>query len=82
MNIYVACMSDTISRLLEEVKESEANAMALNGQYEQAYELGLVEALTNSLHTWKNQLETFGIGVELGNTWKALNQFLQEHGLP
>jgi hypothetical protein len=56
--------------------------MALNGQYEQAYELGLVEALTNSLHTWKNQLETFGIGVELGNTWKALNQFLQEHGLP
>ena len=53
----------------------------LNGQSGQAYELGRVEAIINSLHTWKNQLETFGIGSELGDTWEALNLFLQQHGL-
>ncbi|MFN6107205.1 MAG: hypothetical protein ACK5EA_22500 [Planctomycetaceae bacterium] len=82
MNAYIACLSDTLSRLLDEAKESEVAAAALNGQSEQAYELGRVEAFTNSLHTWKNQLETFGIGSELGETWKSLNLFLQQRGLP
>lgn len=81
MNAYIACLSDTLSRLLDEAKESEEAARMLNGQSGQAYELGRVEAIINSLHTWKNQLETFGIGSELGDTWEALNLFLQQHGL-
>ena len=75
-------MRDTLSRLLDEANESVATATELNGHAGQAYELGRVEAFTNSLHTWKNQLETFGIGPELGDTWKALNLFLQERELP
>jgi hypothetical protein len=56
VNAYIACLSDTLTRLLE-VKGSEAAASALNDQAEQAYGLGRVEALTNSLDTWKNQLD-------------------------
>lgn len=82
MNAYIACLRDTLARLLDEAKESESAASWLNGQPGQAFELGRVDAFSNSLHIWKNQLETFGIGSELEDTWADLNQFLQERGLP
>lgn len=82
MNNYIACISDTLYLLLERAHESEIAAKELPGQDEQAYELAGGQALTHSLHTWKNQLETFGIGSELGEVWNRLNAFLQERGLP
>lgn len=81
MNTYIACLRDTLFRLLEEAAENEAAAAASKDLTVQAYELGRAEALTSSLHTWRNQLETFKIGSELGETWKSLNFFLKQRGL-
>ncbi len=82
MNDYIACLSDTLSRILEDARECEASAFAASNPTEKAFELGRIEALTNSLHTWKNQLVTFGIGETIGDVWATLNSFLQDRGLP
>lgn len=82
MNDYLACFSDTLSRLLEDARECEASALAASNPTEKAFECGRMEALTSSLHTWKNQLVTFGIGATIGDVWETLNLFLQDRGLP
>lgn len=81
MNDYVACLNDTLARLLDDVREIEGSASAMGNSTERAFELGRIEALTSSLHTWKNQLVTFGIGPKIGKVWDALNSFLEERGL-
>ena len=34
------------------------------------------EALTEVLHTWSNQLETFGLANQLNGVWIELRDFL------
>jgi hypothetical protein len=82
MNVYIACVSDTLVRLIEEAKECELVITRSDDQAGSAYEQGRLDALTQSLHTWKNQIETFGLLVELGQVGQGLVDFCRERGLP
>lgn len=82
MNAYIACVSDTLARLIEEAKACELEIADSKSQAGRAYEQGRAEALAQSLHTWKNQIETFGFLGELGLVGQGLVNFCLERGLP
>lgn len=82
MSTYNHCLSDTIIRLIEETIESEAEAARSEGEPGHAYDLGKAEALAQTLHTWKNQLETFGLLEGLGRPGAKLVKFCLDRNLP
>ena len=80
MNPAVACIEDSRGLLLEEVKQAKAMAAAKRGSPEEAFEVGRSEALAKVLHTWANQLQTFGLEAQLDGTWEELRAFLKSQG--
>ena len=80
MNPAVACIADSLRLLLEEAKQAKAMAAAKRGSPEEAFEVGRSEALAEVLHTWANQLQTFGLEAQLDGTWEELRAFLNSHG--
>jgi hypothetical protein len=80
MNPALACIDDTLRLLLDEAKQAEAAAAEKRGTAEEGFDVGRSEALTEVLHTWSNQLQTFGLDAQLNGTWEALRAFLNSHG--
>jgi hypothetical protein len=74
-------LSDTLQRLLEEAREEQdlAPPGSPSGPTE-AYQVGHLAALLESLHTWANQIQTFGLEQELGQVWDELHLFLTSKG--
>ncbi len=80
MSPELACIQDTLRLLLEEARQATEAAAAKQGQPEEGFEVGRSEALTEALHTWANQLETFGVASGLNGAWEELKLFLAERG--
>ena len=80
MNPAISCIEDTLRLLLEEAKQAKEAASAKPGSPAADFEVGRAEALAEALHTWANQLQTFGLDVQLDGTWEALRAFLASHG--
>ena len=80
MNPALSCIEDTLRLLLEEAKEANATAAAKRGTVEQSFDVGRSEALTQVLHTWANQLKTFGLDAQLDGAWEELRAFLTSQG--
>jgi hypothetical protein len=80
MNLAVACIQDTLRLLLEEAKEAKELASAKRGSPEEGFEVGRSQALAESLHTWANQLQTFGLAAQLDGSWEELRKFLAAEG--
>jgi hypothetical protein len=80
MNPAVGCIEDSLRLLLEEAKQAKAMAAAKRGNPEEAFEVGRSEALTEVLHTWANQLQTFDLEAQLDGTWEELRAFLTSQG--
>lgn len=78
MNPALSCIEDTLRLLLEEAKE--AKAAAKRGTAEEGFDIGKSEALTQVLHTWANQLQTFGLDAQLDGAWEELRAFLSSQG--
>lgn len=80
MNPAISCIDDTLRLLLDEAKHAKEAAAAKRGSPEEGFEVGRSEALTEVLHTWANQLQTFGLDPQLDGTWQELRAFLTSHG--
>lgn len=80
MNPALSCIEDTLRLLLEEAKEARALAVAKRGTPEEGFDVGRSEALTQVLHTWANQLQTFGLDAQLNGVWQELRTFLVGQG--
>jgi hypothetical protein len=80
MNPALACIEDTLRLLLEEAKEAKETAAAKRGRPDEAFEVGRSEALVEALHTWANQLQTFGLDAQLNGTYAELGAFLRSQG--
>jgi hypothetical protein len=80
MSPEVVCIQDTLRLLLEEARQAREAALAKRGRPEEGFEVGRSEALAEALHTWANQLETFGVAPNLDGAWEELKQFLAERG--
>jgi hypothetical protein len=80
MNPAISCIEDTLRLLLEEAKQAKAAAAAKRGSAADAFEVGRSEALAEALHTWSNQLETFGLSAQLDGAWAELCAFLASRG--
>jgi hypothetical protein len=80
MKAAISCIEDTLRLLLEEAKQAKETAAAKRGSPEEAFEVGRSEALTESLHTWANQLQTFALEPLLDGTWEELRAFLTSQG--
>ena len=80
MNPAIACIDDTLRVLLEEAKAAKKKATGGRGSAEEAFEIGRSEALAEALHTWANQLQTFGLEVQLDSSWEELRAFLTDQG--
>jgi hypothetical protein len=80
MNPALSCIEDTLSLLLEEGKQAQETGAAKRGSPEEGFEVGRSQALTEVLHTWANQLQTFGLDVQLDGTWDKLRAFLTSQG--
>ncbi|HEV3261109.1 MAG TPA: hypothetical protein VG013_29930 [Gemmataceae bacterium] len=80
MNPAISCIEDTLRLLLEEAKQAQETAAAKRGSPEEAFEVGRSEALVEALHTWANQLQTFGLETQLNGTWEQLRAFLSNQG--
>ena len=80
MNPAISCIEDTLRLLLEEAKQAKETAAAKRGSPVEAFEVGRSEALAEALHTWANQLQTFGLDAQLNGTWKELRAFLACQG--
>jgi hypothetical protein len=76
MNPALSCIEDTLRLLLEEAKE----AAAKRGTPADGFDVGRSEALAQVLHTWANQLQTFGIDAHLNGAWEELRTFLASQG--
>ena len=76
MNSAVFCIEDTLRLLLEEAKQAKDTAAANRGKPGEAFEVGRSEALAEGLHTWANQLQTFGLDAQLNGIWEELCAFL------
>jgi hypothetical protein len=80
-NAAVSCIADTLRLLLEEAKQAqEAATAAKDGGAGEGFECGRSEALAEALHTWANQLQTFGLETQLKGTWEDLSTFLARRG--
>jgi len=80
MNPAISCIEDTLRLLLEEAKQAKETVAAKRGSAAEGFEIGRSEALTEALHTWANQLQTFGIDAQLNGTWEELRAFLASQG--
>jgi hypothetical protein len=80
MNPAISCIEDTLRLLLEEARQAKEEAAAKRGSPEEGFEVGRSEALTEALHTWANQLQTFGLVAQLNGTWEDLRAFLASQG--
>jgi hypothetical protein len=80
MNPAISCIEDTLRLLLDEAKQAKETAAAKSGSPEEAFEVGRSEALVETLHTWANQLQTFGLERQLNGTWDELRAFLASQG--
>jgi hypothetical protein len=80
MNASTSCLIDTLRLLLEEARQSNQLAETHRGHIEEAYFRGHSDALVQSLHTWVNQIETFGLTEELDDLRSELLLYLKSHG--
>ena len=80
MNDAIACIEDTLRSLLDEAREARQAAAAGRGSPQEGFALGRAEALTEVLHTWSNQLETFGLDSQINGVWAELREFLSPQG--
>jgi len=80
MNLAISCIDDTLRLLLEEAKQAKETAAAKYGSPVEGFEVGRAEALAEALHTWANQLQTFGLDAQLDGTWEELRAFLVSQG--
>jgi hypothetical protein len=80
MNPAISCIEDTLRLLLQEAKQANEAAASKRGSREEAFEVGRSEALVEALHTWANQLQTFGLDAQLDGAWEELRAFLSDHG--
>lgn len=80
MNPALSCIEDTLRLLLAEAKEANQLAVTKRGTPEESFDIGRSEALVEVLHTWANQLETFGLGTQLNGTWDEVRTFLTQRG--
>jgi hypothetical protein len=80
MNPALSCIEDSLRLLLEEARQAKATAAAKRGNPEEGFEVGRSEALVEVLHTWANQLQTFGLEAQLDGTWEELRAFLTSQG--
>ncbi len=80
MNPAISCIEDTIRLLLEEARQANETAIAKRTTCDAAFEVGRSEALVETLHTWSNQLQTFGLDAQLNGTWEELRAFLASQG--
>jgi hypothetical protein len=80
MNPAISCIEDTLRLLLEEAKQAKETAVAKRGSAAEGFEVGRSEALAEALHTWANQLQTFGLDAQLNGTWVELRAFLASQG--
>ncbi len=80
MNPAISCIEDTLRMLLQEAKQAKETAVAKRGSPEEGFEVGRSEALAEALHTWANQLQTFGLDAQLDGTWEELRAFLSNRG--
>lgn len=76
MNPAISCVEDTLRLLLEEAKQAKEAADAKRGTAVEGFEVGRSEAFTEALHTWANQLQTFGLDAQLNGIWEELRAFL------
>jgi len=80
MNEALSCIEDTLRLLLDEAKESRQAAVAGRGSPGEGFVVGRAEALTEVLHTWANQLQTFGLDAQLNGVWTEMREFLASEG--
>lgn len=80
MNPGISCIDDTLRMLLAEAIIAKDTAAAKRGTLEEGFEVGRSEALAEVLHTWANQLRTFGLDAQLIGTWEELQAFLNGQG--
>jgi hypothetical protein len=80
MNPAIACIEDTLRLLLDEAKQATAAATTKRGTPEEGFDIGRSEALAEVLHTWSNQLQTFGLDAHLNGAWEELRAFLTSRG--
>ena len=80
MNPAISCIEDTLRMLLEEARQAQATAVAKQGGPGEGFEVGRAAALAEALHTWANQLQTFGLDAQLDGTWEQLRAFLTSQG--
>jgi hypothetical protein len=80
MNPALNCIEDTLRLLLEEARQATETQAAKRGSAEEGFEIGRSEALTEVLHTWANQLQTFGLDAQLNGNWEELRAFLSSQG--
>lgn len=76
MNEAMSCIEDTLRSLLDEAIEARHAAVVGRGSPGEGFVVGRSEALTEALHTWSNQLETFGLTSQLNGVWTELREFL------
>lgn len=77
VNAAQACLEDTLRLLLDVARQAHEDA----GSTRTPFDLGRAEALAESLHTWANQLRTFGLKQSLGPLGNELREYLEERGL-
>jgi hypothetical protein len=80
MNPALSCIQDTLRLLLDEARQAKETAGEKRGSPEEGFEVGRSEALAEVLHTWANQLQTFGLDADLKGTWDELRAFLAGQG--
>ncbi len=80
------CMRDTLFLLLERARAAKAASLAMDPATsqiaDQAFAAAEAEALMETLHTWFNQLRTFELEEEIGDTYVRIRDFLAEAGFP
>jgi hypothetical protein len=76
----ISCIEDTLRLLLEEAKQAKETVAAKRGNAAEGFEVGRSEALVEALHTWANQLQTFGLDAQLNGMWEELRAFLASQG--
>jgi hypothetical protein len=80
MNPAISCIEDTLRLLLEQAKQAKETAAANRGGPTEGFEMGRSEALAETLHTWANQLQSFGLDAQLDGAWEELRIFLADRG--
>jgi hypothetical protein len=80
MNPAVACIQDTLRLMLDEAKQAKELTSTKRGSPEEGFEVGRSQALAEALHTWANQLQTFGLDTQLDGAWQELRAFLAAEG--